>query len=97
MPSNRQAFMRHAVQALQEAEIHLPRAVTRALANAAKAESDERAKEQIGAILENVRLAGVAGLPMCQDTGIPNSIYETVRVRSRERVLHMIAERKRSL
>ena len=69
MPSNRQAFMRHAVQALQEAEIHLPRAVTRALANAAKAESDERAKEQIGAILENVRLAGVGGLPMCQDDG----------------------------
>jgi tartrate dehydratase beta subunit/fumarate hydratase class I family protein len=26
-----------------------------------------------------------------------DSIYETVRVRSRERLLHMIAERKRSL
>src|SRR5271157_548822 len=67
MPSNREAFIRHAAQALQEAEIHLPRDVTRALAKAAKAESDERAKEQIGAILENVRLAGVAGLPMSQD------------------------------
>jgi fumarate hydratase subunit alpha len=79
MPSNREAFIRHAAQALQEAEIHLPRDVTRALANAAKAESDERAKEQIGAILENVRLAGVAGLPMCQDTGIPIFFIEIGR------------------
>ncbi|MGZ7133275.1 MAG: fumarate hydratase [Halobacteriota archaeon] len=59
MSSNREAFIRHTAQALQEVETHLPRDVTRALANAAKAESDERAKEQIGAILENVRLAGV--------------------------------------
>jgi len=71
MPSNREAFIRHAAQALQEAEIHLPHDVTRALANAANAESDERAKEQIRAILENARLAGAAGLPMCQDTGVP--------------------------
>jgi tartrate dehydratase alpha subunit/fumarate hydratase class I-like protein len=79
MPSNREAFIRHAAQALQKAEIHLPRDVTRALANAAKAESDERAKEQIGAILENVRLAGVVGLPMCQDTGIPIFFIEIRR------------------
>ncbi|MGZ7132889.1 MAG: fumarate hydratase [Halobacteriota archaeon] len=59
MPSNREAFIRHAAQVLQEAETHLPHDVMRALTNAAKAESDERAKEQIGAILENVRLAGV--------------------------------------
>jgi len=56
MPSNREAFISHAAQTLQEAEIHLPRDVTQALANATKAKSDQRAKEQIRAILENVRL-----------------------------------------
>lgn len=79
MPSNREALIRHAAQALREAEIHLPHDVTRALANAAKAESDERAKEQIHAILENVRLAGAAGLPMCQDTGVPIFFVEIGR------------------
>jgi tartrate dehydratase alpha subunit/fumarate hydratase class I-like protein len=52
MPSNRKAFIRHAAQTLQEAEIRLQRDVTQALANATKAESDQRAKEQIRAILE---------------------------------------------
>ena len=79
MPSHREAFIRHAAQALQEAETRLPRDVTRALANAAKAESDDRAKEQICAILENVRLAGAAGLPMCQDTGVPIFFVEIGR------------------
>jgi fumarate hydratase subunit alpha len=79
MPSHRGAFIRHAAQALQEAETRLPRDVTRALAKAAKAESDDLAKEQIWAILENVRLVGAAGLPMCQDTGIPIFFVEIGR------------------
>jgi fumarate hydratase subunit alpha len=79
MPSHREAFVRHAAQALHEAETRLPRDVTRALANAAKAESNDRAKGQICAILENVRLAGAAGLPMCQDTGVPIFFVEIGR------------------
>jgi len=79
MPSHREAFIGHAAQSLQEAETHLPRDVMRVLANAAKAELDDRAKEQICAILENVRLACAAGLPMCQDTGVPIFFVEIGR------------------
>ena len=79
MPSHREEFILHVAQALQEAETRLPRDVTRALANAAKVESNDRAKEQICTILENVKLAGAAGLPMCQDTGVPIFFVEIGR------------------
>jgi fumarate hydratase subunit alpha len=69
--SAREKFISCVVDALQEAETQLPRDVKEALARAAKAETSERAKDQLYAILENVKLAAAAGLPMCQDTGIP--------------------------
>jgi fumarate hydratase subunit alpha len=69
--SARETFISCVVDALQEAETQLPRDVKEALARAAKAETSERAKDQLYAILENVKLAAAAGLPMCQDTGIP--------------------------
>src|SRR5659263_782567 len=69
--SARETFISCVIDALQEAETQLPRDVKEALARAAKAETSERAKEQLYAILENIKLAAAAGLPMCQDTGIP--------------------------
>ena len=69
--SARETFISCVIDALREAETQLPRDVKEALARAAKAETSERAKEQLCAILENIKLAAAAGLPMCQDTGIP--------------------------
>jgi fumarate hydratase subunit alpha len=66
--SARETFISCVIDALQEAETQLPRDVKEALARAAKAETSERAKEQLYAILENIKLAAAAGLPMCQDT-----------------------------
>ena len=71
MPSTREAFISHAIDALIEAETRLPSDVRKALASAVKDETSKRAKEQLQAILENVKLAAAVGLPMCQDTGIP--------------------------
>jgi fumarate hydratase subunit alpha len=69
--SARETFISHAIDALREAETQLPSDVREALARAAKAETSGRAKELLCAILENIKLAAAAGLPMCQDTGIP--------------------------
>jgi tartrate/fumarate subfamily iron-sulfur-dependent hydro-lyase alpha chain len=69
--SARETFIRHTIDAIREAETKLPSDVREALARAAKAETSERAKELLCAILENIKLAAAAGLPMCQDTGIP--------------------------
>jgi fumarate hydratase subunit alpha len=71
MPPTREAFISQATDALLEAETRLPSDVTNALISAVKAETSKRAKEQLQAILENVKLAAATGLPMCQDTGIP--------------------------
>jgi tartrate/fumarate subfamily iron-sulfur-dependent hydro-lyase alpha chain len=69
--SARETFIGHTIDALRKAETQLPHDVRGALAKAANAETGERAKELLYAILENVELAAASGLPMCQDTGIP--------------------------
>ncbi len=79
MRSTREAFISHTIDALLEAETRLPSDVRKSLANAVKAETSERAKGQLQAIRENVKLAAVAGLPMCQDTGIPIFFVEIGR------------------
>jgi len=57
------------VQLIRKAETELPDDVIFALERAYKIE-DGIAKTQIGAILENIKLARESKRPMCQDTGI---------------------------
>jgi fumarate hydratase subunit alpha len=71
MGTPKEEFIRRTVAMLKEAETSLPADVKAALENALNAETNERAREQIRAILENVNFAGDKGLPICQDTGIP--------------------------
>lgn len=57
------------VQLIRKAEAELPDDVVSALENAYEIEEGV-AKTQIGAILENIKLARESSRPMCQDTGI---------------------------
>ncbi|RLF32597.1 MAG: fumarate hydratase [Thermoplasmata archaeon] len=63
------------VQLIKKAETELPHDVVSALEKAYKVE-EGIAKTQIGAILENIKLAKVSGRPMCQDTGIQTFFIE---------------------
>ena len=63
------------VQLIKKAETELPKDVIAALEKAFKVEIGV-AKIQIGAILENIRLAKKTGHPMCQDTGIQTFFVE---------------------
>ncbi len=71
MDGSRKEFIHKTVAMLKEAETSLPVDVMAALQNALNAETNERAREQIKAMLENVKFAGNKGLPICQDTGTP--------------------------
>ena len=63
------------VQLIKKAETELPQDVIVALEKAYEIETDV-AKTQIGAILENIKLAKSSGRPMCQDTGIQTFFVE---------------------
>ena len=63
------------VQLIKKAETELPKDVILALEKAYKIETGV-AKTQIGAILENIKLAKKTGRPMCQDTGIQTFFVE---------------------
>ena len=63
------------VQLIKKAETELPKDVIAALEKAYKVETGV-AKTQIGAILENIKLAKKTGRPMCQDTGIQTFFVE---------------------
>ena len=63
------------VQLIKKAETELPKDVITALEKAYKVEIGI-AKIQIGAILENIKLAKKTGRPMCQDTGIQTFFVE---------------------
>lgn len=54
---------------LKMAATKLPADIEKALRDAHKHETDETAKTQLGAIIENIEIAET-GIPMCQDTGI---------------------------
>ncbi len=71
MGARKEEFIHRTVAILKEAQTHLPADVTAALENALEAETNECARGQIRAILENVNFAGNEQLPICQDTGIP--------------------------
>jgi fumarate hydratase subunit alpha len=57
------------IEAIEKAEMELPKDVIRSLKKAANIEKGI-AKIQMEAILENMRIASKEGIPMCQDTGI---------------------------
>jgi len=56
---------------LRKSETSLPRDVEKALQSAYKAEDSDIAKAQLKAILDNVKYARDALVPICQDTGLP--------------------------
>ncbi len=58
-------------RAFREAAITLPPDVIRAIERASAAETNPVARGEFANILQNVRLAGELGVPLCQDTGIP--------------------------
>ncbi len=56
---------------LRQAETSLPEDVKEALIRAYNSETDEIARVELKAILDNIKLAEELHRPMCQDTGIP--------------------------
>lgn len=55
----------------RESVIELPEDVENALKNAYDNESDETARLNLKAVLDNIDAAHKNGIPMCQDTGLP--------------------------
>lgn len=55
----------------RDSVIELPEDVKNALKKAYDNESDETARLNLEAILENIDAASESGIPMCQDTGLP--------------------------
>jgi fumarate hydratase subunit alpha len=65
------------VEALKEAEIHLPDDVKQALERAYAAEDYPVARRELEAMRENISMAENRNVPLCQDTGVP-VIYITI-------------------
>ena len=59
------------VMALRRAETTLPDWVIKRLEEAGRQESNPLARSHLQFMLENVKIAGEEGLPLCQDTGLP--------------------------
>jgi len=59
------------VNLLRMAVTLLPRDVVSTLEAALEVETNDIARTQLEAILENIRVAKETGVPMCQDTGVP--------------------------
>lgn len=53
-----------------EANVHAPEDVLRAFEQAFQDETSPAGREILGQLLENAKLAGETGLPLCQDTGL---------------------------
>ncbi len=64
------------VEAIKMAETRLPEDTVKALEKAYHKEQNELAKTQLGAILENIKIAEKEKLPMCQDTGLQTFFVE---------------------
>ncbi|MEW6399606.1 MAG: fumarate hydratase [Bacillota bacterium] len=56
---------------IRQAAVVLPDDVRRALAEACDREESMLARQQLGAMLQNARVAEEKGVPLCQDTGVP--------------------------
>jgi len=66
----RETVVEATIDILKKAETVLPDDVVDALKRAEAHESDPLAKAQLHAILQNIEVAKIRGIPMCQDTGI---------------------------
>jgi fumarate hydratase subunit alpha len=66
-------------EALAKAVIRVPRDVVAALEASLERETGELARMHLRAILDNVRLAGDEGLPVCEDTGIQTIFVDVGR------------------
>lgn len=67
------------VDVLRRAETELGDDVVKALKHAYKNETEEIARRNLAAILENIDAAGKLKVPMCQDTGLPVFFVEIGR------------------
>jgi len=67
---DRNIIIERMVKGLRDGVIELPSDVKKKLEEAYEGETDEIARMQCKAILENIELAHNEGLPLCQDTGI---------------------------
>ncbi len=59
------------VRVLKRAETTLPEWVLKLIEKASEQETNPVARSHLLFMLENVRIAGAEGLPLCQDTGLP--------------------------
>lgn len=59
------------VRILRHAETSLPEWVLNLIKEASEIETSPLARSHLQFMLENVRIAGAEGLPLCQDTGLP--------------------------
>ncbi len=66
----RSMVVRATVLALRRAETSLPEWVLQRIRDASEQETNTVAQSHFRAMLENVRIAKVRGLPLCQDTGL---------------------------
>jgi len=66
----REKVVEATLRALQRAETSLPDWVLKRIEEAAARESHPLARHHLQFMLENVRIAGERGLPLCQDTGL---------------------------
>ena len=64
------------VEAIRKAETQLSEDTVRALKKAYEKESNEMARTQLKAIIENFTVANRESLPMCQDTGLQTFFIE---------------------
>jgi len=67
------------VELFKKAETELGEDVVRAIRHAYQNETEEIAKRNLAAILENIDAAGKLKVPMCQDTGLPVFFVEVGR------------------
>ncbi len=59
------------VRILRQAETSLPEWVLKLIEHASEIETNPIARSHLNFMLENIRIAGAEGLPICQDTGLP--------------------------
>lgn len=65
-----EALTRKVVKLISTVAIRLPDDVKKSIADMSASETDGRAKELYGCILDNIDKAAVLGRPICQDTGV---------------------------
>ena len=73
------------VRVLKQAETTLPDWVMKLIEQAFEQETNPVARSHLQFMLENIRIAGAEGLPLCQDTGTATIVAPRSPPRSRAR------------